>query len=232
MNHFGLSVMELDGVAPAGPVVSAAEFERYISAGASIGAARQRAAQRLRRTRRALADARRESRAQAEAYASELLAAARREAACVADEARLNAVGETVTWLVAESALERSVAGRLEQRFRNLLGSALKAYAAAEPSENLIANQVARHLEELAEHGKLTLRVAADRVEPVAARIGQLTQQKMNLEVVAEATLSNAQAVLDSPYVQIRVDLERHLDELLRRLAGTAGAPEADHGRY
>ncbi|MFP3587713.1 hypothetical protein SCB29_29220 [Paraburkholderia sp. SIMBA_055] len=160
------------------------------------------------------------------------MAAARREAACLADEARLNAVGETVTWLVAESALERSVAGRLEQRFRDLLGSALKAYAAAEPSENLIANQVARHLEELAGHGKLTLRVAAERVEPVAARIDQLTQQKMNLEVVAEATLSDAQAVLDSPYVHIRVDLERHLDEILGRLAGPAGELEADHGRY
>ncbi|TCK32005.1 hypothetical protein B0G84_9133 [Paraburkholderia sp. BL8N3] len=232
MNHFGLSVMELDGEAPAGPVVSAAELDRYISAAARIGAARQRAARKLWRTRCALADARRGSRAQTKAYASELLAAARREAACLSDEARLSAVGETVTWLVAESALERSVAARLEQRFRDLLGSALKAYAAAEPSENLIANQVARHLEELAEHGKLTLRVAAERVEPIAARIDQLTQQKMNLEVVAEATLSDAQAVLDSPYVQIRVDLERHLDEILGRLAGPAGEPEADHGRY
>lgn len=231
MNHFGISVTELAGDAPLGPVIPARQFVQYVSETARLGAARRRSAQALWRARRLLVHARQEARARAVAQADALLREASAAAARIAHDARLEGLNQTVAWLVEESQLEQIVAAGLEGRCRELVCAALRAYAAEMPADQLIANHVVDRLGEIGSHGRLNLRVSPPLRDAVARRvaqhIAQSTRPEIKLQVVADASLNEKLAVLDSPYVQVRVDLDAHLQALLSQLAGKPEGKEA-----
>lgn len=216
MNPFGLTITAVRGELPVGGIVPAATLDGYIDAAAVLGRNRSRAAAVLRASRR--------RRAQARAEAAQILAEARAEGERRAEaEARAahDAICQDVLrWLVCESELEAIIAQRLETRCRTLIADAVACFAGEADRAALIAQRVAARSRELSSHGAFTLRLCPDDLEAVAARL----PAEPGFTVSAEPALAPGQALLDSPYVQLRIDLDRHLALLLAAIGGEPGA--------
>ncbi|KLU21492.1 hypothetical protein EOS_35555 [Caballeronia mineralivorans PML1(12)] len=221
MKPFGIHVVQVDGDVTAGAIVPAGVLDQYLWATDRIRAARSRAARALWRARAVLAKTRRDA---AELVSIELQKAREQavfDARQQAGEARVAAIGETVEWLLAERDLEAAIAARFEQRFRVVLADALRQYAAAAVPDEVISRHLAPHLDEFLAHGKLSLRVHADLVGAITSRFSSPARVSEALEIIVDDTLGQREAVLDTPFVQLRIDLDRHLDELLNQLAGS-----------
>lgn len=216
MNPFGLTITAVRGELPVGGIVPAATLDGYIDAAAVLGRNRSRAAAVLLASRR--------RRAQARVQAAQILAEARAEGerrAEAAARAAHDAICEDVLrWLVCESELEAVIAERLQARCRTVIADAVACFAGEADRAALIAQRVAARWRELSSHGAFTLRLCPDDLEAVLARL----PAESDFTVSAEPALAPGQALLDSPYVQLRIDLDRHLAVLLAAIGGEPGA--------
>ncbi|ESJ16978.1 hypothetical protein B551_0212050, partial [Cupriavidus sp. HPC(L)] len=151
------------------------------------------------------------ARLQAEQILVEATAEGERRADAAARAAHDAICGDVLRWLVHENELEAVIAERLELRCRMVIADAVASFAGEAERAALIAQRVAARWRELSSHGAFTLRLCPDDVEAVAARLPAET----GFTISAEPALTSGQALVDSPYVQLRIDLDRHLSVLL-----------------
>lgn len=207
MNPFGLTITAVRGELPVGGIVPAATLDQYIDAAAVLRRNRSRAAAVLLASRRC--------RTQARSEAAQILAEARTEGerrAQAAAQAAHDAICEDVLrWLVRESEIEAVIAQRLELRCRTVIADAVACFAGEAERAALIAQRVAARWREVSSHGAFTLRLCPDDMAAVAARL----PVEPGFTISAEPALASGQALIDSPYVQLRIDLDRHLAVLL-----------------
>jgi flagellar biosynthesis/type III secretory pathway protein FliH len=221
MNPFGLTITAVRGELPVGGIVPAATLDEYIDAAAVLRRNRSRAAAVLLASRRC--------RAQARLEAAQILAEARAEGerrAEAAARAAHDAICEDVLrWLVRESELEAVIAERLELRCRTVIADAVACFAGEAERSALIAQRVAARWREVSSHGAFTLRLCPDDVTAVAARL----PAEPGFTISAEPALAAGQALIDSPYVHLRIDLDRHLAVLLAAIGvePSAASPSA-----
>lgn len=226
MNPFGLTITAVRGELPVGGIVPAATLDEYIDAAAVLRRNRSRAAAVLLASRR--------RRAQARIEAAQILAEAHAEGerrAEAAARAAHDAICEDVLrWLVRESELEAVIAERLESRCRTVIADAVACFAGEAERAALIAQRVAARWREVSSHGAFTLRLCPDDVAAVAARL----PVEPGFTISVEPALASGQALIDSPYVQLRIDLDRHLAILLAAIgiepdpsSRSAAEPEA-----
>lgn len=221
MNPFGLTITAVRGELPVGGVVPAATLDAYIDAAAVLRRNRSRAAAVLLASRR--------RRDQARLEAAQILAEARAEGerrAEAAARAAHDAICEDVLrWLVKESELEAVIAERLEARCRTVIADAVACFAGEAERSALIAQRVAARWRDVSSHGAFTLRLCPDDVAAVAARL----PAEPGFTISAEPALASGQALIDSPYVHLRIDLDRHLAVLLAAIGAepSAASPPA-----
>ncbi|MCD9119837.1 hypothetical protein [Cupriavidus sp. UGS-1] len=207
MNPFGLTITAVRGELPVGGIVPAAMLDQYIDAAAALRRNRSRAAAVLLASRRHRARAR----LQAEQILVEATAEGERRADAAARAAHDAICEDVLRWLVHENELEAVIAERLELRCRIVIADAVASFAGEAERAALIAQRVAARWRELSSHGAFTLRLCPDDVEAVAARL----PAEPGFTISAEPALTSGQALVDSPYVQLRIDLDRHLAVLL-----------------
>ncbi len=207
MNPFGLTITAVRGELPVGGVVPAATLDEYIDAAAVLRRNRSRAAAVLLASRRC--------RAQARLEAAQVLDEARAEGEQRAEAAARAAhdaiCADVLHWLVREGELEAAIAERLEWRCRTVIADAVTSFAGEADRAALIAQRVAARWREVSSHGAFTLRLCPDDVAAVAARL----PAEPGFSISAEPALASGQALIDSPYVHLRIDLDRHLAVLL-----------------
>lgn len=212
MNPFGINVAAIAGELPVGGVIPADRLDRYIDAAAVLQRNRARAAAVLRSARR--------HRDRIHRRAQEILQQAYEEAERRAEQAARDAHDDTcasvVQWLVQENELERAVAARIEARCRKWVAEAVRVLVADSDRTATLASRIDAQLRGLLPHGDVTLRVCPDEREVVASR---LTADRP-FDIEADPDLEPGQARLDSPYVQLRIDLSRHLTGVLCGIAG------------
>lgn len=219
MNPFGIVVTRIHGDIPVGGVIPALQLDQYVSVAAVVEHARARAAAVLRRARRRRAEL-------AEAAAQRL------EAARIEGEARAEAAAraahdatcrDVVTWLVNERELEASVAERMAERLRAWVGETVAEFAGQADRTALVAARIEAHIRQLSAHGMFTVRVCPAEFDAIAGRL----PRDVRFELILDPSLHPGQALLDSPFVQLRIDLERHLRELLAAIGERAEPADA-----
>lgn len=213
MNPFGIVVTRVHGDIPVGGVIPARVMDEYIGVAGVVQRARSQAAAMLRRARR--------RRAELAGRAAEALEAARIEGEARAEAAARAAhdatCREVVSWLVAEREMETRVAERLASRMRSWVSETVADFAGEADRAALVAARIDAHIRQLAGHGVFSVRVCPAEFDAVASRL----PRDARFELIADPALHAGQALLDSPFVQLRIDLERHL----RALLATIGAP-------
>ncbi|TWG84966.1 flagellar biosynthesis/type III secretory pathway protein FliH [Cupriavidus gilardii J11] len=225
MNPFDLNVAAIAGELPIGGVIPADRLDRYIDAAAVLQRNRSRAAAVLVAARRHRDRIRR----QAEEVLHEAYEEAERRAAQAAREAHDETCATVVRWLVEEHELERVLATRLEARCRAWVCDAIRVLVADSDRTATLVSRIDAQLRGLMPHGDVTLRVCPAEHDAVVARLP--SDRPFDIEV--DTSLERGQARLDSPYVQLRIDLGRHLSSVLRAIGGTEemNAPlDADAG--
>ncbi|MGE8357615.1 MAG: hypothetical protein ACN6N0_14595 [Microvirgula sp.] len=203
MNALMVSVPCLPGPAPAGPVVRAGELDRLVEVSVLLVEARQQAVAMVAR-------AGREAAALREAARQDGVAAAQGEVAAL----RTAAVDDAVEWLVAQQELEIVLAGRLETRLRSLLAAELEALTGEQDSAGLLVQRLRKRLSTLPADDRVTVRVAAGQREAVGLALAGLD----HVDIVADAGLATGQAILDTPFVRVTLDIDAHLQTVLARL--------------
>jgi vacuolar-type H+-ATPase subunit H len=202
MTTFGLPVASLPPTALCGPHIPAAELARLESAADIVAAARDEADRLLAAAREQVAAAGDEARRIVEAGRLE------------ATRAREEAVAQAVRWLVAEQALEQSIARDMAARLRRAAAEWMHAAGCDVASGEALAERLALRLPELARRGALTLTVAPAQFERVRARL----EPDDRIDVKADAGLGPAEAWLDSPQLRLCFDLERQWRQTLEAL--------------
>lgn len=219
MNPFELSIPAIRVELPVSGIIEAATLDGYLGVAAVMTRTRSRAAALLREVRRQRA----ESREAAAALLEEARRKGKERAEIAVRQAEDAVVGDVVAWLVAERDLEACVAARLATHCRAWVAQAVAQFAGEVDRSALIATRIDAQVRRMTEHGALTVRVAPEALESIRARLSASAP----FELIGDPALRASQASLDSPYVCLRIDLDRHLDDLLRQIRGEAEA-EAD----
>lgn len=220
MNPFGLTIPIVPGELPLGGIVAARVLDQYIDAAAVISRNRSRAAAVLLAARQRRAHMRRQ--------AEQCIEAAHEEAARLAAEASRRAHDETcdavVRWLVQEQDIEQAVAAQLESRCKAWVAETLRALLAPMDPTEMLVGHLAPQMRRAMAHGAVTIRVCPSELDAVQARL----PAEAGVALIADPALAVGQAWLDSPYVQLRLDLARHIEHTIDLIAGQARGTGAD----
>ncbi|WP_179958299.1 hypothetical protein [Chitinimonas arctica] len=137
-----------------------------------------------------------------------------RQAAKEVEQAKRDAIEDAVEWLVQEQQLERHIVVRLEKEIRALAAQAFAELVGGLDAGELLLQQLGKYVSDSINEGKLELRV-----NPVHwARAIDTFAAEPRILVIPDKSLTIKQAILNSAYVQIQLDLDRHLQLLVDRL--------------
>jgi flagellar biosynthesis/type III secretory pathway protein FliH len=171
---------------------------------------RRRAAQRLIRVRQR----RLEVRQAAREYVQRMRKRSVAQTTQLFEQTRIQAIQETIQWLVPAQQLESALANHLAKQAAQWAVEALKQLVDTVDQPRLLLRRLHASIRELQPHGRLTLRVHPTQVEAL-----QQSLSKNDLViVVADQQLEPLQALLESPLVVIKLDLEQHITLLIEQL--------------
>lgn len=210
MTAWAIPIPRLPGPAPVGPIICASEMRCLAGVAALLADARLQAGEMVRRAERDAASV-------CEAARRDGVAAAQRDIAAL----RAAAIDEAVEWLVEQRELEVVLAGRLESRLRALLAAELEALIDGQDPAGLLVQHLRQRLAGLPADEPLTLRVSPGQSEAV----GQACAGLAFVHIVADHGLQAGQAVLDTPFARVVIDLEVHLQAVIARLRHGNRAP-------
>lgn len=185
-------------VRPVGKVLPSQQIDEALSMQAQL---RRAAAHRLRRARAAIVS----RRARLEADLGERCAVLEAECEARAEDAEARAVAAAVQWLVDESALEVRVASQVAQRVADCAADAFVAFAANEDRAALLALRVRESIGSAFAECQAALRLSPDD----HASLTQLLSDSA-CRLLVDADLPAGKAVLESPYVRVVINLNRH----------------------
>lgn len=212
MNPLQLPVRTLPGARPAGPHLPAATLRRHLD-GADVVATAHAAATQLRLEAEAvLAQAQRE----AEAIHTQALHEAAEERTTLGQQARDQAVADSLQWLCEEQQLEQELARQLAQRWRSLTANVLEELLTKNDQTEMLLHRLQRKVAELLPQGRLALQVAPAELDATRRAFAAAAA----VAVSADAALAAGQAVLDNGLVRIHLDLPAYQRWLLEQLAG------------
>ncbi|WP_181321909.1 hypothetical protein [Trinickia symbiotica] len=215
-------IVYLQGRVPPDPVIRAQELALYFDAASIVSEARREADALIASAEETLAHATRDAqRIRAQAHEQGLA-----DAQAELEPMRASLVAETVQWCIAESALEAEIAARIDERIGAVIAEALTEFVAEQDDATRLSERVRERLRQSAEHRTMTLRVARETFDATSRECAS-DENGWRVDVTADPTLTNAQAVIETPFVQIRIDLDTHLQSVLAQLRGTGN--EGDH---
>ncbi|MEN3259394.1 HrpE/YscL family type III secretion apparatus protein [Sodalis endosymbiont of Spalangia cameroni] len=218
-----LTIIELAGPAPDGPVIPADWFATRLTrdqtlkqaerqAELILGAARRKATALLRQSARHQRRARRELLAERARLEQALLRRGERQW-----------LTRHVGRVLDEAEQERLLIRHAAERIQNCMAQVLSAWYEQQPADAPLCARLARQVEKLAGEGTLTLRVHPALVPRMRAEWGE------RLTIVAAPHYARAEARLASAHCAVDISLDRHFAQLLDWLRGaTASSGEPD----
>lgn len=213
MKPLPVSVLHVKGSKPQSSIIPAKELRRYVQDNATL--------QDLEQEITRLQQAAEEGLSNAYQHAAQIREQARiqgqQEGEHWAEQARDQAINDSVVWLVDESNLEHTIANRLEEHIRCLAAQALAEFADGQDPAELLVRRLVRKVPEMLRDGQLQLRVHAW----VLAKVQLAFQDQPRVKISADDALTPGQAVLENDLVTVMIDLDTHLSVLLERLKGT-----------
>ncbi|BBE08743.1 EsaK protein [Mycoavidus cysteinexigens] len=210
MTHLNLSIISLCGAIPCTTIIPAATLAQYFDARAIVTHAQETAQARLQQADAILAEAQRE----AEQIRAEARQQGLAEAASERETMRTALIDETLTWLVAEEQLESAIAAQLDTRVRIWMAKMLTEWIGEQDATEWITQRIKRRLPQELEDTSVTLRVSAAAMPVAQAEFAAYPQ----VRVSADAALNTRQAVLETRFVTLHIDLDTHLQSLLAYL--------------
>lgn len=210
MNPFNLSLQRLAVPAPLQVQLTAETLLAWQQTQSLSRWVRQRAAQRLLRVRQRRLDIRQAARQ----YVQRMRRQGQAQTTQLLEQTRVQAIQETIQWLVPAQQLESALADHLAQQAAHWAVEAFKRLVEAVDQPQLLVQQLHASIRELQPHGSLTLRVHPNQLEGLQ----QSLCENGSVTVVADQHLQPLQAVLESPLVVIKLDLEQHVTLLIEQL--------------
>lgn len=210
MTSLNLPLTFLSGAAPCATIIPAATLAQYFDATAIVTHAQEAAQAQQQQADALLAKAQRDAeQIRANAHQQGLAdAVSEREAM------RAALIDETLSWLVAEDRLETAIAAQLDTRVRAWMAALLTEWIGEQAATEWIMQRIKRRLPHGLEENPVTLRVSAEAMPIAQTEFAKYT----HVQVCADATLNARQAVLETRFVTLRVDLDAHLQSLLAYL--------------
>ncbi len=213
-----LSITYLPGPVPLSTHIPAATLAQCFDAAAIVDAAKQEARTILKQAEEMLACAH----AQAEQIRAEAHRQSAAEAMVELAQKQAALVDETVQWLIDEDALETAITTRIEARVRTLVKQTVEPFLNEQDSVELLLRRIHARLRQDRSTAAMTLRVAP----AVSARVRSELQSDKRLAITEDDALGTTQAILETPFVILRFDLDEHLQILLSRLNGMTSFKE------
>jgi flagellar biosynthesis/type III secretory pathway protein FliH len=213
MTPLNIPIVYLKGAVPPEPIIRASELMLYFDTASVLEQARREAERLIESANEAVAHAAREAESIRAQAREEGIADARREL----QAKRAELVDETVQWCVDENQIEMQIADRMEQQIRGIVSQALAEFAAEQNSLEPLMRRIRAKLQQCAEHRVITLRVAHDALDSAKA-VCLGIEHGHRIHVQTDSTLKAAQAIIETQYVKIRIDLDLHLQSVLSRL--------------
>ncbi|KVX77016.1 hypothetical protein [Burkholderia ubonensis] len=223
MTYLPISITYLPGPAPSESLIPAATLSGYFDAASILEQAQSRAAALLDEATNQRAAAERDARQFCEDARQRWLSAATAEL----EQARQDLIGETIQWLADEADIEARIAENLDDRLRVLIASVVEPYLRERDAVELLLERVRTRI--ATEHGRqpLVLHVGTTSAE----RIRTALHDEPRVRVLADVTLGDSEARLESPHVIVRFNLEQHLSLLISRLTACTPEPSIDGER-
>lgn len=210
MNPFNLPLQRLGLPAPLQVHLTAEKLIAWQRSNQLTHWVRQRAAQRLIRVRQRRLEIRQATRQ----YVQRMRKRGQAQTTQLLEQTRAQAIQETIQWLVPAEQLERALADHLAQQAAHWAVEAFKQLLDAVEQPRLLEQQLHASIRELQPHGSLMLRVHPNQLEGLQ----QSLCENGRVTVVADQHLQPLQAVLESPLVVIKLDLEQHVTLLIEQL--------------
>ncbi|MFL9988956.1 FliH/SctL family protein [Paraburkholderia sediminicola] len=217
----GLQILTIDCATPAVKILTAAQYRALVDLAAFERHARGKAAQTLWQARLRC----REMRRRASDQLVTELALVREQFDSDTTSLRERAVGDAVIWLVDQLAVEDAAVSRVEAAVRSLIASVLKQFYSPSAMSTALAERVVSELPAALEQGRVRVRVNEHDVEAIR----KVALEWPTLSWEEDSTLARGQAVMDTPYIQLRLDVSDQLLRVLERLRG-AKRFEDPHG--
>ncbi|MDN3610022.1 type III secretion protein [Vibrio ostreicida] len=204
MNPFSISITHCE-LQKSSDVVPNTVIDSMLRAKKSESKARQRIAATIRKAR--------VQRDQAHHSAAEIIQKAQLHAKQLEDEwreqAQKQAVAETLTWMVNEANLERSLIESLKGRISQQVRRVIEQWATDQDMSQFLVKRLSDQIAYQSGKGALKLHVSRAHFQTMKDSFGD------NMEVELKEELASSQAELSSNSVVIRLDLEQHLQSLL-----------------
>ncbi|MFM0610008.1 FliH/SctL family protein [Paraburkholderia sediminicola] len=218
MKSLGLRIINLPTAERAHKIMSALEFESLVDAGQLESKARARAAAALWKSRK---DRTRRVLLEEQKLACSLAMERKRFEANLSRE-REQAIDDAVNWLVQEWALEEKVIREIEGVVRSLVASALEQLFGSEEQAQTLAACVMKELPAALEQGRVQIKVNTTDLRFIEQAVGCAVA----LDIVADSDIRPGQAIIDTPYVQLRVNVGDQLRRILESLRGAKRVDE------
>ncbi|MBV4465824.1 hypothetical protein KVG95_21080 [Pseudomonas sp. SWRI79] len=210
MSALNIPCLYLSGATPHSAVIPAVELADYFNATSILIEAREEAEAILQQAHASLADAQRDAQQIRDKAHHQGIADAASELASL----RTALIDETLEWLVAETALETTIAQHLDTRLRALVGAVLEEFIGEQDATELIIRRVQQRLMHFLSDEAITLRVSTSSKTKAKAIFSSYSQ----VRVIADTSLQDTQALLETHLFTLRIDLDLHLRSLLSRL--------------
>ncbi|WP_124668473.1 hypothetical protein [Burkholderia sp. Bp8986] len=129
---------------------------------------------------------------------------------------RKGAVDDAVTWLVDQMTAENVAVGRVETAIRGLIASIIQQFYSPSEMCSILAERVISEIPAALKQGVIRLRLNKHDNDAIQ----EILQEWPTVQWEFDDALTRGQALIDTPYVQLRVDVADHLVRVLERLRG------------
>lgn len=215
MNLLMPAYVTLFGDLPAGKLIRQADFKVYLQAQDVLADAQREAHQIKQNAEMIVATAMNEAENIFQRAQQQGEQAAQEKIAQITEQSCQEAISKAIHWLIDVQDIERTVIKHLESDVRAYLNHALMTFVSEQDIIDLTVQRIAHSLVEVIAENKLILRVHSDAKEKVMMQFAN----DARIRVVDDASCHPGQAIIESPFVQIDIDIEKHVQMLQQILS-------------
>lgn len=213
MNLLVPTYVTLPGDLPIGKLIRQADFEVYLQAQDVLTDVQREAHQIKKEAEMIIATAVNEAENIFQKAEQQGQQAAQETIAQITEKSCQEAISKAIHWLIDVQDIEKTVIQYLEADIRAYLSHALMTFVSEQGIINLTVQRITHSLADMVGQDKLILRVHRDAKEEVRVQFAD----DVRIHVVDDAACQPGQAIIESPFVQIDIDIKKHI-QLLQRL--------------
>lgn len=210
MNPFNIHIDVLKGPTPPGPVVKSADFNLLQQAKILIEQAHKQAADLLQNADYQASEIRQKAAQLGELEKAQWMRQIR-------EETYHTIVQEKLTWLVEQQAFEAAIVNSIDWRIREVMVSVLREWVDNQDQLAQLASRLAKLVCERAARSLCKLRLCPTECESVSAQLNQRLNFD-SIEYIADPALNAGQAVIETEFLRIEFDLNRHWEAVFAAL--------------